>query len=305
MIEHRTTEQALIEVKTQADRGSVKVRAASFLGIDRGREMILPGAYANHTSRFASKGRAFVDHKHGTATKVGQVYAAYEDTRGLVAIARFAGTELAQQTRQRVIDGELNDVSIGHHVVRDRFVTVEEVKSIWKKYGYTPTAFDLTQISKPGRIRIIEEADPAEFSFVGIPMNDNAEALEVKSMHDIEEKRGAVLNGANAKALKQAYKLIRSIFKSAKIEDIDELEGEAPAPPAPDQKTAEPETPASDPVEKGTPGIEKTDAELTAKRLRIELELMELDDDSDPFRADPASEATITEAREVCPVIQE
>lgn len=302
MIEHRTTEKALIEVKAQSDRGSVKVRAASFLNFDRGREIILPGAYAKHTAHFASKGRAFIDHKHATATKVGQVYAAYEDARGLVAMARFAGTDLAQETRQRVIDGELNDVSIGHHVIRERFVTPTEVKSIWKKYGYTPTAFDMAQLSKPGRIRLIEEADPAEFSFVGIPMNDNAEALEVKGA-DIEEKRGAVLNGSNAKALKQAYKLIRSIFKSAKIEDLDEAEGETPAPP--DQKSTEPETPASDPVEERTPGIEKTDAELRAKRLRVELELMELDQEPEPVRADPASDATITEAREVCPVTQE
>lgn len=297
MIERRAQAGAVIEAKEVADTGTVKVRAASFLNLDRGKEIILPGAYQTHLGRYAIKGRVFLDHEHSTRAKVGNVMAAYEDTTGLISIAKFNATKLGQETRRQAQNGELKDVSIGHQVFRDRYVTAAEVKRIWERFNYEPTALDLAILSKAGnRIRIIEEAEPAEFSFVGIPMNDYAETLEVKA-NGVETKRGAVLSRTNANSLKQAYRLIRAIFKSAKIEDADSDEVHPEAQGQQSKQATESERPASGSVETKSPEPEKTGAELRAKRLRLELELMSMEPESEAFRVAPVeSMDTETEA---------
>lgn len=303
MIERRFDKAATIEVKEAGDNGAVKVRAASFLSIDRKREMIMPGAYARHLERYAARGRVFIDHKHSAAAKVANMADAYEDRTGLISVAKFHGTPIGQETRRMAKEGELRDVSIGHQVLRDRFATPTEVKKIWSAHGYTPSRYDLLMLNKPGPVRVIDEAEPVEFSFVGIPMNENAETLEVKSAAGIEIKKGAVLNGANAKALKQAYKLIRSIFKSARIEDLEDADGEAPA--ASEMKSADVETPASTPTETKPPETETKDTELLAKRLRVELDLMSMDLEPEADRAPTrGTEEIDTEARIECPVTQ-
>ncbi|MBI1324374.1 hypothetical protein GC170_14480 [bacterium] len=301
MIERRHQAAAVIDVKDAQETGTVRVRAASFLNLDRGRELIVPGAYAKHISRFATKGRVFLDHTHSTAAKVGNVVSAYEDPSGLIAVAKFNATDLGQKTRQQALGGELGDVSIGHQVFKDRFVSPAEVKQIWAKHNYQPTELDMTILSKPGKIRVIDEADAAEFSFVGIPMNDNAQTLEVKG---IETKRGAVLSGANAKALKQAYTFIKRILKSARIEDLEEeAEAAAGALPATQGKSTGAETPAADPVETETvPVAEQTGAELRARRLRAELEFLSLSEPA--VVAARKDHNTTAEDLSLCPVTQ-
>lgn len=300
MIERRQTPGAVIEVKDASGNGYVKVRAASFLSIDRGAEMIMPGAYAPHIGSFAAKGRVFLNHVHSPMAKVGRVFSAHEEKSGLIALAKFNSSELAQKTRQMAMEGDLTDISIGHHVVREWRASATEVKKIWDQHGYTPSSTDLLMLKRARSIRVIEEAIPGEFSFVGIPMNDNAETLEVKSTMDIETKKGAVLSGANAKSLRQAYKLIRSIFKSARIED---LEDEPEATAKPEGKSAVLDAPAVDPVADATPVPEKTDAELRAKRLRAEFELMDLElPETD--RVAPKVAIDAEEISPPCPVTQ-
>lgn len=300
MIERRQSPGALIEVKEASGNGFVKVRAASFLSIDRGAEMIVPGAYAPHIGSFAAKGRVFLNHVHSPMAKVGRVISAYEEKSGLIALAKFNSTELAQKTRQMAMEGDLTDISIGHHVVRAWHASAVEVKKIWDRHGYTPSATDLLMLKRAQKIRVIEEAIPGEFSFVGIPMNDKAETLEVKSTMDIETKKGAVLSGPNAKALKQAYRLIRNIFKSARIEDLDE---ESEPTVTPEGKSAVLDVPAVEPVAEATPAPGKTDAELRAKRLRAEFELMSLEL-PEVDRVAPSVERDAEEISQPCPVTQ-
>lgn len=268
MIERRRESNAVIESKDAQSTGTVKVRAASFLNLDRGREIILPGTYAKHLARFATKGRVFLDHTHSTEAKVGGVVAAYEDPTGLIAIARFGSDAIGQKTRSKALAGELIDVSIGHQVFRERFVSPAEVKAIWARYGYQPTDLDLSLLGRPGKVRVIEEAEAAEFSFVGIPMNDNAETLEVKNL---ETKKGAVLSSANAQSLKQAYTYIRRILKSARIEDLEDE-------PATQKKSAGALLPTQGDAGVSTKSAaeKSAGAELRAKRLRVELELLDL-----------------------------
>lgn len=247
-------------IKT-SDRGEFAVRGAAFLNIDRGREMILPGAYSKHLSKFVDRGKILADHENKTKSLAGSITEAFENERGLVIKGKFGSNKQGQDVRIMAQEGVLKDVSIGHYVHEYRDgVKADEVKAIWAKFGYQPSDDDLRAI-KRGPVRVLMECEPVEVSFVGIPMNPEARILEVKSM---DHKRGAVLNRNNASALKQVYKLVKQLLHGAK-QELDETSGATP--------TVDPAAVQSSESKR----LDLPENKSNAERLRLEIGLLELE----------------------------
>lgn len=195
--------------------GEVKILGAAFLNIDRGRELILPGAYAKHVDTFSQRGRLLVDHKNSVNALAGHVTNSYESAKGLVISGSFSGDQVGQWARQKAMEGTLKSTSIGHYVHAEKMASEAEVKSIWAQHNYTPSASDMREIKK-GPVRILMECEPVECSFVAVPMNDESRILEVKAMQEQQNKKGATLNSVNRSALKQVYTLVKQMLASAK-----------------------------------------------------------------------------------------
>lgn len=256
---------------TVNDRGEITMLVASFLNIDRGREIIVPGAYAKHLQNFASRGRVFLDHNHTAEEKVGRVIFAQETTEGLQAKAVFSGDSKGQWARDKAREGVLRDLSVGHYVYAEKLADKNEVLALWKQYSYTPTPEDLFQLER-GPIRLILEAEASEVSFVGLPMNENARVLEVK--------RGAVFNKVNYASLKEVYRLIKSLLSSVESEEeATNGQADAPAPKASAQEAPKQEAPLDHAAQTETPETkhDKIASVSAVSRLKVELELLDLE----------------------------
>lgn len=217
-LEHKTIRT---KVKNSGDRGEVTVLGASFLNIDRGRDLIVPGAYHKHLTKFSQTGTLLIDHKNRVSATAGQVTRSYESQKGLVIKGSFASDEVGQWARDKALEGSIKSVSIGHYVHSEKFANAAEVKQIWANHGYTPNDSDLREIKK-GPVRVLLECEPVEVSFVAVPMNDQARVLEVKGVQGIEQKKGATFNKSNRSTLRAVYSLVKQMLSSIKSEEINE-----------------------------------------------------------------------------------
>lgn len=246
-----------------ADSGEVSILGASFLNIDRGFEMIVPGAYSKHLEYFSKNGKVLVDHNNSVRSIAAKVYRAYETKAGLVIDSKFSGDDVGQWARAKAAEGAIDTTSIGHYVLNDpQFADETEVRRLWEQHEYTPTSYDmkLLTLNKGQKVRLITEAEPVEVSFVAVPMNPEARVLEVKSiLSEIESKKGAMLNKVNRTAVLSIYKLARSIYKSAKL-DGDESQ-EASGQSGPNQKAA---------------GFNPAESKSRTDLLKLKLKLVEL-----------------------------
>lgn len=204
--------------KAAIDRGETSILGASFLNIDRGQEIIVPGAYLPYLEEFSNTGKVLVDHDNRQRAVAAKVFRSYETKAGLVIDAKFTGDEVGQWARERTKEGAIDTTSIGHFVHGEPVVAKEEeVRKLWADHEYSPSAYDLKMLAR-GPVRLIKDAEPVEVSFVVIPMNPKARVLEVKGiLADLETKKGAMLNSVNRGAVLSIYQLAKSILRSAKL----------------------------------------------------------------------------------------
>lgn len=262
-IERKRVKFQVIE-KAAIDRGETSILGASFLNIDRGQEIIVPGAYLPYLEEFSTTGKVLVDHENRQRAVAAKVFRSYETKAGLVIDAKFTGDEVGQWARERTKEGAIDTTSIGHFVHGEPVVAKEdEVRKLWEEHDYTPSAYDLKMIAR-GPVRLIKDAEPVEVSFVVIPMNPKARVLEVKGiLEDIETKKGAMLNRVNRSAVQTIYSLAKSILRSAKL--MEEQKGSQDAKSQggpPDDKAA---------------GTSKAASKSRTDLLRLKLKLIELD----------------------------
>lgn len=225
--------------KAAADKGEISILGASFLNIDRGQEIIVPGSYLPYLERFSKNGKVLVDHVNRQSQVAAKVFRSYETRPGLVIDGKFTGDEVGQWARERAKEGAIDTTSIGHFVHGEPVIAQEkDVRKLWEQFEYTPSAYDLKLLAR-GPVRLITDAEPVEVSFVVIPMNPEARVLEVKGiMRDIETKKGAILNSVNRRSILQIYSLAKSILKSAKLEiENDSQDAKSQCGP-PDEKPA-------------------------------------------------------------------
>lgn len=150
-----------MEVKSLDDAGSFELYAACFGNVDRGGDLIEPGAFVN-LAEFVKDGWIALNHL-SSSLPVGIPDEAAQDAHGLKIRGRFHTTPSAQECRivvkERMAAGKAVKCSIG-------YVTIEE--SYEKRDGRT--------------VRHLKKLAVFEVSFVNLPMNPVAEVTSVKGV---------------------------------------------------------------------------------------------------------------------------
>lgn len=153
------------EVKAIDDQGGFSVYFAAFNNVDRGGDVISPGAFRN-LDEFVRDGWIGINHQM-ERLPIGYAVRATQDAKGLLIDGRFHTTPEAQACRT---------------VVVERMRAGKRVKG---SIGYKTGAGDTRQAYVDGRaVRRIDGLDLYEASFVNLPMNPAADAVSAKSLAD-------------------------------------------------------------------------------------------------------------------------
>lgn len=186
-----------LELKSVGDDGTFVMYAAAFGNVDRGGDVIEPGAFIN-LDEFVRDGWIAINHR-GMDLPVGYPTAATQDAKGLRVEGCFHGTPEAQACRT---------------VVKERFAAGKSVKA---SIGYrVVSASDKVRDGKP--VRSLEQIKIYEASFVNLPMNPEADVVSAKSaqgkgktMPETDEK-GGILD-----ALKELLGISRKAMDKGKM----------------------------------------------------------------------------------------
>jgi HK97 family phage prohead protease len=153
-------------VKSLTDSGELSGYGAVFNNIDRGNEIILPGAFRESIDDFVKSGHLCAD--HNWKKRLGTISSAREDSHGLFFKAQFYSTKFAQdmrkQVRERIDRGKNVGLSVGYRIVdEDR--------------------------RKSDGVRLLKKLVLFEISVVSVPMNALAMAASAKGDIDREYQR--------------------------------------------------------------------------------------------------------------------
>lgn len=216
-LEHTTVScqvKAIGEPDVANPGGTFEMYAATFGNVDRGGDVIEPGAFKN-LPEFLSDGWIALNHRSGDLP-IGYPIDAVQDSKGLLIRGGFHTTPDGQAARL---------------VIRERFAAGKSVKA---SIGYMVE--DASYETRGGQqVRSLKAIDIFEASFVNLPMNPRAdvvaakaldrherEYLEVLESLDVETKKGRQISAANHAALMDhaermdgAMKAVKSAQKAA------------------------------------------------------------------------------------------
>lgn len=153
----------LLDVKTSglAER-QFKGHGAVFRNLDRGGDIIVPGAFRKTLEQHAAEGSwpvMLFGHDHMKVP--GKWLDMREDATGLAVTGEFARTPLGDECRELVKSGSLSGMSIGY--------LAREVD--WDRDGN----------------RLLKEVELLECSLVSLPMNPQAQVQQAKDIADIRQ----------------------------------------------------------------------------------------------------------------------
>ena len=177
-----------------AEGGFIEGHANVFNVVDRQKEVVLPGAFAESVSLF-KKGKLAIplldNHRvfAGTDAIVGKVTELREDKIGLYFKARLSETALAQEIRQKLKEGLLDSLSIGYAIAQD-------------------------EVRRDG-VRLLKKLHLREISVVIFPANEDAKVTGVKT-------DGALLLKARLAQLNRAEADLR--YVEERLADLDRKE---------------------------------------------------------------------------------
>lgn len=162
-------------------------KAAGIGNMDRGGDVIAPGAFASCTEGFLKDGSILVGHQWG-ALPIAMPKKAYEESGSLIIEAQFHQTHLAQETRKIMLERMDAGMSVGLSIG----FSVESSGRVWFESGEDLLKFCLEQKitvdedsvkAWKGSCRLIlRVAELFETSVVVVPMNPKAVATAVKDI---------------------------------------------------------------------------------------------------------------------------
>ena len=139
------------ELKARDDGWSFSGYASTFLNIDEGGDVVMPGAFKASLGRRRPK----LLWQHDIAEPLGRVMGLREDERGLFGEFKISKTSRGHDAYQLLKDGAIDSMSI----------------------GYIPE----DQEYADGGVRQLKAVDLLEISVVSIPMNEEALITAVKA----------------------------------------------------------------------------------------------------------------------------
>jgi len=135
--------------------------ASTFNYVDRGNDMVVPGAFRQSLTERGPAGIKLL-WQHDAREPIGMIDEAFEDTYGLYIKGRLLlDVRRAQEAHRLMHSGALDGLSIGFHTIQS----------------------DVDQKN----IRILREVDLWEVSLVTFPMNDKARIVSFKSQTSPKE----------------------------------------------------------------------------------------------------------------------
>jgi uncharacterized protein len=186
------TKSLPVELKAVGDDGSFVMYGAAFGNVDEGGDVIEPGAFSN-LDLFVKDGWIAHNHK-GLALPVGYPTSAIQDARGLRVEGSFHSHPEAQALRQ---------------VVKERFAAGKTVKA---SIGYrTVKAAAGVRDGRP--VRLLQDVQLYEVSFVNLPMNPQADVVSAKGANTETTEEGTVpeteIKGGILDAFKELFGLVQ------------------------------------------------------------------------------------------------
>lgn len=254
MIEHKSLS---LQVKRADDSGFL-VYAAAFGNVDHQGDRIEPGAFAN-LDAYVADGVVLLGHD-ANRLPVGYPESATQDDYGLLVKGKWHSTPTAQEARtiaaERMLAGKSVAASIGYEVL------------------------EYSHAEEDGRsIRVITKLNVYEFSFVNIPANQEARAVAVKTLNELERETATLLLDAKAGRKAEAKGRLKEVEGFGKrikriataMAEAEELLG-----------LSEPEESSSDEPEDTSNAEALEEARRKrAKRRKAEEESEEKEDDDD------------------------
>ncbi len=141
--------------ETEGRIGHFEGYASVFNVVDRGNDLVLPGAFAKSLKDRGSQGIKFL-WQHDPKEPVGIVEEIYEDARGLYVRGRLIlDVERAREAYKLLGAGALDGLSIGFHTLKSR--------------------------QRSDGVRLLSQVDLWEISLVTFPMNERARISSFKT----------------------------------------------------------------------------------------------------------------------------
>jgi len=157
-----------VEWKAAADdSGTLEGYLSTFGNVDLGYDVVQKGAFKKTIAKIKAEGIPLLaDHVASSASLLGTIIDASEDSNGLKIKARFSSAPSAQDVRIKLLEGHLKTMSMGYEATKYRY---EE------RDGKT--------------VRLLDEVKLWEGSVVVFPMNPEAVVSRVKSLADTLDGR--------------------------------------------------------------------------------------------------------------------
>ena len=195
----------LFDAKAVAEDGCFKGLASTFGNVDRGRDVVMPGAF-KQTLADKPLGRIKMLRDHDTTMPIGVWTSLSEDKSGLVAEGQLAiNTAKGRETYELMKMGALDSLSIGYQTVDDEY-------------------------DRAANVRRIKAVDLWEISVVTFPMNPSATISAVKAEDMTERDFERLLTREAGFSRSQAMVIISQGFKALKgMRDAAESDDQAEA----------------------------------------------------------------------------
>lgn len=201
-------ETVALDLKSLTDEGVFEGYGSIFNNVDTGRDMVLPGAFADSLKqRPAAKVKMLW--QHDSWQPIGVWEELKEDNRGLYARGRLlTETQRGKEAYALVKAGALDGLSIGYRTLEEEY-------------------------DGASRVRKLMKVDLREISFVTFPMNESAQISTIKGGEKLPTKReleqwlvrDAGLPAAKAKALLAGgYKSIHDARDAGADDDSASIE---------------------------------------------------------------------------------
>ena len=114
------------EMKAVAeDASTFEGYASTFGNVDRGGDIILPGAFKDTLPDFLKDG--IIAWQHDWATPIGRPLDAYEDAKGLFIKGSLVDTAAGRDARTLMREGIVKKMSIGYSIVDAEWLTPENI----------------------------------------------------------------------------------------------------------------------------------------------------------------------------------
>jgi len=171
-------------IQFKATETGLEGYAATFNNVDRVNDVIVQGAFIKSISKFMPKFCL----QHDSDDLIGVISEAYEDANGLYIKASFANIQCAQDARELVKMGAIQEMSIGYSVVEAEY--------------------------RQDGVRLLKEIDLYEVSLVTFPANEKAKITRVKSLPQTEREFESFLRDVGGYPIAAAKAITAQGFKA-------------------------------------------------------------------------------------------